>query len=253
MNLINREKASHFYLRDGQPFYEVENKSKPGEMRPATVRDARQAGAFPSVTNALGMYGKAALTAWLQEQAIYAALTLPRKDGETTDEFAKRVVQDMEEQQRKARELGSAVHDGIACILTGQGQVDPLAAPYLEPFREWAKYLEVFQTEFVVVNEVEQYAGRCDFYGKLCGEIVIADFKTQNRKKGKATFYPDWPLQTGAYREPLDKNAKLASVVIATDEPAEPEVRVWYPDDHYYHLFRCCLDLWRHDKNYPIL
>src|SRR5436190_23373532 len=47
----------------------------------STLRDARKLGLLPSVTNILGVITKPELTAWLQEQAVLAALTLPRLEG----------------------------------------------------------------------------------------------------------------------------------------------------------------------------
>src|SRR3982750_1919915 len=101
MKLIEREPASHWYLPDGTPFYEVEKKDGSGK-RPATLADARKAGALPSVTNVLGVLAKPGLDAWRIEQGIVAALTLPRRADEPLDAFAHRVVGDMGEQVEKA-------------------------------------------------------------------------------------------------------------------------------------------------------
>ena len=68
--------AAHWYQRDGQPLHTV--LSAKGEPRPTTLRDARKLDLLPSVTNILGVIAKPELTAWLQEQAVMAALTLPR-------------------------------------------------------------------------------------------------------------------------------------------------------------------------------
>jgi len=73
--------AAHWYQRDGRPLHTV--LSAKGEPRPTTLRDARKLNLLPSVTNILGIIAKPELTAWLQEQAVMAALTLPRLPGET--------------------------------------------------------------------------------------------------------------------------------------------------------------------------
>ena len=96
MILIHRESPSHWYLPDGTAYHEVPRTDGNG-MRSATLRDARKVNAFPSVTNILGVLAKPALDAWKQEQAILAALTLPRRDDEPLDSFAHRVVADMTE------------------------------------------------------------------------------------------------------------------------------------------------------------
>ena len=69
--------------------HQVEMKTKPGQMRPTTVRDAKQLGLFPSVTSIIKILSRPQLESWKQEQAVLAALTLPRKDGEPETEFAK--------------------------------------------------------------------------------------------------------------------------------------------------------------------
>src|SRR3954471_18181417 len=105
MNLIEREPASHWYLRDGTPFHDVEKKDGTG-IRPATLADARKVGALPSVTNVLGVLAKPGLDAWKIEQGIMAALTLPRLAQEPLDLFARRVVVDMGEQVERAADFG---------------------------------------------------------------------------------------------------------------------------------------------------
>src|SRR6266704_951400 len=85
--------STHWYGRDGVPMHTVPASSN-GQPRPTNLRDARKLGLLPSVTNILGVIAKPELTAWLQEQAVMAALTLPRIAGETEDAFAKRVVAD---------------------------------------------------------------------------------------------------------------------------------------------------------------
>jgi hypothetical protein len=76
------------------------------------LRDARKFDLVPSVTNVLGVIAKPELTAWLQEQAVLAALTLPRIDGESEDVFAKRVVTDSLTTRDGAADFGTAFHHG---------------------------------------------------------------------------------------------------------------------------------------------
>ena len=85
MKLFSPDSA-HWYQRDGVPLHTV--LSAKGEPRPTTLRDARKLGLLPSVTNILGVIAKPGLTSWLQEQAVLAALTLPRIEGESEDAFA---------------------------------------------------------------------------------------------------------------------------------------------------------------------
>src|SRR5512136_668210 len=79
MKLFNPENA-HWYRRDGEPLHSVP--SAKGEPRPTTLRDARKLGLLPSVTNVLGVINKPELVEWKMTQAVLAALTLPRLEGE---------------------------------------------------------------------------------------------------------------------------------------------------------------------------
>ena len=94
MLIVPRESASHWYYPDGTPLHEVPRADGKG-TRPTSLRDARKLGLFPSVTNVLSILAKPGLEAWKQEQAILAALTLPRTENEPLDEFARRVVADV--------------------------------------------------------------------------------------------------------------------------------------------------------------
>jgi hypothetical protein len=75
----------HWYDRHGRPCYEV--MSKPGVMRPTTLRDARKLNLVPSVTNIIRCAAAPGLEIWKQQQVMMAALTLqgpqqsPRRPG----------------------------------------------------------------------------------------------------------------------------------------------------------------------------
>src|SRR5262252_4924511 len=109
MKLFSPESA-HWYRRDGEPLHSV--LSSKGELRPTTLRDARKLGLLPSVTNVLGVIHKPELVEWKVTQAVLAALTLPRGQGEELGVFAKRVVEDAQSQVRGAAEFGKAFHAG---------------------------------------------------------------------------------------------------------------------------------------------
>src|ERR1044072_9422305 len=161
MILIQRQAASHWYLRDGRPFHEIAKRDGSGN-RPVTIADARKVFAFPSVTNVLGVLAKPGLEAWKIEQGIVAALTLPRIADEPLDVFAHRVVQDMGEQVEKAADFGTAIH--AACdvyALNKEMPEDPALVPYLESWRHWfdANVERIDSIETVVVHHEYGYAG----------------------------------------------------------------------------------------------
>lgn len=262
MKLIEREPASHWYLQDGTPYYEVAKKDGTGN-RPVTLADARKVSALPSVTNVLGVLAKPGLDAWKIEQGIMAALTLPRLENEPLDAFARRVVVDMGEQVEKAADFGSAIH--AACENYAQHQTVPQDATLLGFFEPWQHWFdnnveEVRSVERVCVNLQHGYAGRVDLVAKVkdIGWCVV-DFKTQKVKRsaiGKPTpaFYETWPLQLAAYQQALASAGDrmlsgLVSVVIDSAQPGPAHVKVWAGED-YFKKFQAALELWRYVKNY---
>jgi hypothetical protein len=267
MILIKRESSSHWYLRDGTPFHETERADGKG-LRSVTLRDARKVRAFPSVTNILGILAKPALDAWKQEQAILAALTLPRSEDEPLDAFAKRVVTDMSAQVEKAADLGSAIHAACEVYATSKALPEnPEVAALFAPVREWfdADVERIDCIERVVTHSEWGYGGRVDMVCKLksTGSWAVVDFKTQKVKRDakgalKPTFYEAWPLQLEAYRQailveaarkqPLD----IVSLVISSIEPVPVMPKVWPREEQtaYYRAFLNARNLWVWMKGY---
>jgi hypothetical protein len=254
--LVSREFSSHWYLK-GAPFYEIAKKDGSG-MRSVTIRDARAAGAVPSVTNILDVIARPALTAWKVEQGIMAALTLPRAEGEALDAFAHRVVEDMGKQSAKAAEFGTAVHDACAeYAMTKAMPTDTAILQYVAGFTHWfdENVLKVHKVEAIVTNDEQGYAGRLDLLADLKGHgLSVVDFKTQGVKKDakgayKPAFYETWPLQLSAYAVPV-KSAGLVSVVINSAEPGPVHVQAW--TEQYYETFLDAFRLWKYVKGWPI-
>lgn len=267
MLIVPRESASHWYFPSGVPLHEVPRADGKGQ-RPTSLRDARKLGLFPSVTNVLSILAKPGLDAWKQEQAILAALTLPRNEEETLDDFAKRVLVDMTSEVGRAADLGSAVHAAIEGYAQGRWlPEDKGVARLFEPARQW------FDKEVIAVHSVEiatahlewGYAGRVDLVATLrsTGRPTVVDFKTQKTRRDKdGNFKPilhdTWPLQLEAYRMALasrDKglaDAAIASVVIGSTDPVPVVVKVWddADKDGYFRAFLAARDLWVWQKNY---
>ena len=267
MIIVPRESASHWYFPDGTPLHEVPRADGKGE-RPTSLRDARKLGLFPSVTNVLGVISNPGLAAWKQEQAILAALTLPRHEDESLDDFARRVVTDMASEVKSAADRGSAVHAAIEGYAQGGWlPEDKEIAQLFEPARQWfdAEVIQVHSVEIAAGNPEWGYAGRVDLVATLrsSGRPTVIDFKTQKTRRDKAgNFKPllhdTWPLQLEAYRQALicrDKglaDAAIASVVIGSTEPMPVVVKVWDDADKagFFRAFLAARDLWVWQKNY---
>lgn len=255
--LVPRELPTHFYLRTGEPFHTVPLAKGEG-TRPANVRDARKVGAIPSTTNRLAILSKPGLEAWKQEQAILAALTLPRIEGETDDAFAHRVVEDAGEQVSKAGDLGTRIHAAIEAYARSKTAPPADLLPYLAPFIGWfdSNVEEVGLTEEIVVNEAEGYAGKLDALLKIGGRWCLCDFKSQGCPNGKPNYYETWPLQLESYARALPSGFKadaLLSVVIPTS-PEHLGLHIKeYPAierERYWEAFQAAGVLWTYIKGY---
>ena len=194
MKLFSPDSA-HWYQRDGVPLHTV--LSAKGEPRPTTLRDARKLSLLPSVTNILGVIAKPELTAWLQEQAVMAALTLPRLAGETEDAFARRVVEDSQATRDGAADFGTAFHAGAERVAnTLEVDDEHPAAAWLRHFRVWYQGNAALLnwTEKVLVNRGTGYAGTADlFIEHVVHGPTLVDLKTMKIKPGaKAAPYKSW-------------------------------------------------------------
>ena len=267
MILVKRESASHWYLQDRTPFHEVERADGKG-LRSVTLRDARKVRAYPSVTNVLGVLAKPGLDAWKQEQAILAALTLPRNEGESEDEFARRVVSDMGEQVQHAADLGTQIH--AACEVYAQSKALPESADVrrlFEPVREWfdTEVERIASVEAVVAHHEFGYAGTVDLVAKLksTGGWAVVDFKTQKVRRDakgvvKPSFYETWPLQLEAYRQAILHSGEgkqptdIVSLVIGSTEPVPVTPKLWPREEHtaYWKAFTNARNLWVWIKGY---
>jgi len=124
MNIVKPDSASHWYKANDEEitsFHTVPyagKRGKAGETRSTSLRDARKVGALPSVTNILQILQKDFLTAYKINQAILACTTLPKIEGESVDDFAKRALADSKEHAASAARLGSRCHELGAGILT---------------------------------------------------------------------------------------------------------------------------------------
>lgn len=255
MNTVARPthtEASHFYLKDGTPFYEVPYKDPSKGMRKATLADARKVGALPSVTTILRVLDKPALTTWLIEQACLAVLTAPRQPDEALDAFVERVLhqeRQQDQEAQKARDLGTDIHNAMEAAMNGE-QVSEEIAPYIRQAVEALKaYGKVAATEKVILGE--GYAGRTDLITGTDSFCWLWDFKTTKKLPKEA--YPEHKLQLAAYarawRTYLTK--RTANLYISTSDPGKYvicEHGDWH--EEYANGFLPALTIWRHLNSY---
>ena len=240
--------GGHYYARDGAPRYTVPNKSKPGDMRATTLRDARKEGWLPSVTGIMNLAAKPQLERWKQEQILLAALTLPQIAGETVEEFAYRIREDSSEQARVARETGTAIHGSLECSFQGRpynAEHKPIVAAVIGALTDRFG-AQNWQAERSFGHSVG-YGGKVD----LWSPEVVVDYKVKERLSKKMA-YDEHAMQLSAYRHGLClPNARIANLFVSWD--GEVSIHEWDNEDEndrYWGMFRDLLSYWKKAKRY---
>lgn len=192
-----KTESAHYYLKSGESCH-------------GDLRSARKVGAYPSVTTILAAAGpqKTGLINWQVEQAMSSSLTLPHIEGESLAEFAKRAVLDSRKEVEAAALRGTHIHS-LAEMIINRQEPGELVKGYEEHYaglKEWREccVTKVHESESVLMNEAEGYAGRVDLIAQIHGEMEVIDFKTRKFKtdaKGvsKASGYETDLLQLSAY------------------------------------------------------
>jgi hypothetical protein len=241
------EEGSHWYAKDGSPCHEIGG-------RFVGIKDARRLGLLPSVTSILKCAYKPALETWKLNQAVLAALTLPRAAGESDDDFARRVVQDSKREGIEAATFGGRLHEAIESVVGGHDLPVELAdlAPHADAFRAWWKKQRwtVSAIESSFANVEEGYGGRVDLLCRVPDYALdhyvqaVVDWKTKATKPGQAIrHWDEFGVQLAAYamgRRMHDPELVLISVVVSRNEPGRIEPYIW-PREGYRYLWQTFL------------
>jgi hypothetical protein len=241
--------STHWYTRTGDPMYTVPSK-KDGSQRPTTLRDARERNLVPSVTTILNIAAKPGLNVWLQEQAILAALTLPRGQDEPESVWLKRVVQDSKSQARDAADLGTEIHAAVQGFYEGRR-----ASAFPIHVQTCTKAIESHYGARKWVAE-RAFAHEMGFGGKVdlhCEDIVI-DIKTKDFEDvAKVAGYDEHLMQLSAYRVGLGMpEARCANVFISRTNPDLVVVKEWDQADlaRGWNMFTALLSFWQYKNQY---
>lgn len=104
--------------------------AKGQQVRP-DIRHARKLGLYPGKTAIISQLAKPGLDKWKKRQAVLAALTLPRTDGELEDAWLERVYADADATAEKAAEEGTRRHAAVQTWYASQILVDEHAEQVL--------------------------------------------------------------------------------------------------------------------------
>ena len=208
----NTSESGHWYLPDGSPAYRIIGKN--GKERNSTVKDAREHGLLPSVTTIIGCASKPALDVWKQQQAILSALTLPRLEGESEEDWLSRVVSDSKETAKQAAERGTQIHGVIEAFY--EGIYIPELPPYVRAVENAIN--EHFGSQLWMAEKSFAYGGfggKCDLISKSHqkSDGFVIDFKTTEKDLDKLDYYFDHQMQLSAYRQGFEMPKARCAIV----------------------------------------
>lgn len=242
---------SHWYSPDGTPSHFQQKKDGTGTT-PTTLAHARKLGLYPSVTTVLKAVAKPALTQWLINTAVQAALTTPRRDGEELDAFVARIMsEDAQDESKKAMDLGSEIHQAIEEHCAGR-----LFAPQFKPFvnaamAQVATLGRVVSSEKVLVHP-SGFAGRTDCITEG-DSITVLDFKTSKKLPTRAAW-PEALLQTAAYASAIgntsSKRVQTAVLYIDTVNPGETALFTTQNWEPHWRVFQHVFEVWKFLQGY---
>lgn len=242
---IIASESCHYYDRQGNPVYEVPNKSKPGTFRPVTIRDAKRLDLVPSVTTVLSILAKPSLSAWKENQILLSAATSPY-DRNIMDamEWASKVLDDAQSQSKIAAEKGTDIHAAIEKYLIS-GETDEYS-DFVVPVVQ--KLLPLCRD--VKPSAEKSFAHPSGFGGKVDFNIpqLIIDFKTKDGDLDKKLAYDEHCYQLAAYRLGLNlPKAVCQNWFISTTTPGLISIHEWTESELNKGeiIFLRTLDLWK--------
>lgn len=232
---------SHWYDSKGELHQYVPNASKPDTLRPATLRDARKFGWWPSTTTKLQMLNKFLLNEWIKKETIKLTIKECLNYGqiytleEHQDEVLNAVLKKSDEVVSWSANFGTRVHKSVSALFGGEPYEEPeldeldlviadnviniptaaMMAEYgdytkvkavAEATKKWmdANGFECLDTEKTIVVKELGIAGTPDWIGFHYGVPCVVDVKTQDAESTKDFhLWEEFPLQLADYTKAL--------------------------------------------------
>lgn len=247
-----QQDSGHWYTTAGAPAYE--QRTGNGGVRPTDLRDARKYGLVPSVTTVLSVLAKPALTTWLVDQGIMAALTLPRIDGESERAFLDRVRADSKAQAIAAAEEGTRIHDALESALKRESfpeKYQPHVAAVERELQRLFPEVRDWVAEASFAHPLG-FGGKVDLHSPSTG--IVCDYKGKDGdfSDGKKLAF-DQHYQLAAYNRGLGLRPNVcANLFVSRTHAGCVASHVWSQADvdHGWAVFDSCLEVWKHLKKF---
>jgi hypothetical protein len=255
----------HFYDRvTAEPRYTING-------RDATLRDARKYGWIQSVNETTAIIAKPALIEYFITQSIMAALTMPRIDGESEEDYIARIKRDGKAAAKAAAEEGDRIHNAIEDSYKDRPIPDQYGKHVMAARAELNRLfpdVDDWIAEKTFTHPLG-FAGKCDLHSPSTGIVVDWKSKDGPLDDGKKLAF-DQNIQLAAYQVGLGLHdciamqpessfvfrdyyhTQCANIFVSRTHPGCVASHVWSADDIAYgwDVFSHALNLWRVLKRY---
>ncbi len=243
--------GAHWYTEHGDMVLEVLKADGSGYTRP-TLAHARKHQLAPGCTGVIGQVKAPNLILWMQRQAVLAALTLPRREAESENDWLARVEEDMNSIRDKAAAEGKRVHTALEAHWRNEpfddGYREHVAGIAAEMDRVLGK--QTWNSEVVVVSRLG-FATKID---ALSPEWSL-NFKGKDGSReelAKIKLYDEHGQQSAAELHALGQQRRCAHVFFSRTHRGHCHIVEVKPQelDRGLYCFRHLLGYWQEKNEY---
>jgi hypothetical protein len=248
----------HAYTHTGEARHT--QPTKPGAKnptRPTTIKDCKEQGLLPSVTEYLRVLSAPGLERYKMMEVAGFCFDRPPIGDENREEYIAFALERAGDDAGKAADLGTRIHEALENYYLGK-PIESDMLDYVAATTEVVSSLgvKVGGAETVLTNPEYGYAGTTDLMIRHDG-LGILDFKSKRTKPGQpCTPTETHPLQIAAYHMAcygeINDTDWGCNVYISTTEPGRVEVVKWDAQTlrTSWEAFQHCLALYRWRTGY---
>jgi len=247
----------HYYTKNEagvvEPRHFVPNASRPGELRPTRVTDAKKNGWHVSVTTVQDMLNRKALNDWRTREHLKTVFELGSLEGfSALDEFISVIEKKTQEALDKAPQQGTDIHDSLEKYLRGE----PVPKEHELPCKNAMQAVNEYcgKQDWIAEHSFTHpmgYGGKIDLHSPS----FTVDWKSKNDatkwKPGKM-HYPEMCQQLAAYRVGVNNHDSRCLNVFVCIPDGKVEIHEWKPEelDREFANFTDLLRIWLRNANY---